>query len=328
LIDIFYFQLDLFYFDYHDVLRRVITMKGIILAGGSGTRLYPITKAISKQINPIYDKPMIYYPLSVLMLAGITEILIISTPRDLPAYEELLGDGSEIGIIFEYAIQEQPNGLAEAFLVGEDFIGNDSCALVLGDNVFYGHGLSVMLQEAAKRDSGATIFGYYVNDPSAYGVVEFDENGIAISLEEKPKVPKSNYAIPGLYFYDNTVIEKAKAVKPSVRGELEITDVNRMYLEEGTLNVLSMGRGMAWLDTGTHDNLLEAANFVAAVQKRQGLYIACIEEIAYRMGYINQQQLLKLAIPLEKSNYGKYLIDLANGKNIHSNALEKIAVTI
>ncbi len=290
-------------------------MKGIILAGGSGTRLYPVTKAISKQIVPIYDKPMIYYPLSVLMLAGIKEILIISTPRDLLAYEELLGDGKDYGLRFSYAVQEKPNGLAEAFIIGEEFINNDASALVLGDNVFYGHGLTGMVQEAAKREKGATIFGYYVNNPTSFGVVEFDENGKAISLEEKPEKPKSNYAIPGLYFYDHTVVEKAKTVKPSVRGELEITDLNRLYLEEGTLNVISMGRGMAWLDTGTHDSLLEAANFVAAVQKRQSLYIACIEEISYRMGYIDKQQLLTLAKPLAKTDYGKYLIDLANGKN-------------
>lgn len=287
-------------------------MKGIILAGGSGTRLYPITKAISKQMTPIYDKPMIYYPLSVLMLAGIREILIISTPRDLPVYKELLQDGSDYGLRLSYAVQDQPNGLAEAFILGEEFIGEDACALILGDNLFHGHGLTGLVREAAGRDQGATIFGYQVSNPTAYGVVEFDENGKAISLEEKPKKPKSEYAIPGLYFYDNTVVEKAKKVQPSARGELEITDLNKMYLDDGTLRVINMGRGMAWLDTGTHDNLLEAANFVAAVQKRQGLYIACIEEIAFRMGYINKQQLLKLADPLEKNDYGKYLKDLAN----------------
>ncbi|NRF96271.1 glucose-1-phosphate thymidylyltransferase RfbA [Paenibacillus frigoriresistens] len=286
-------------------------MKGIILAGGSGTRLYPLTKVISKQITPIYDKPMIYYPLSVLMLAGITEILIISTSRDLPVFENLLRDGSDYGLKLSYEVQHHPNGLAEAFIIGRGFIGDDACALVLGDNVFYGHGLTGMVREAAGRVHGATIFGYQVNDPVAYGVVEFDEDGKAISLEEKPKYPKSNYAIPGLYFYDNTVVVKAQEIKPSARGELEITDLNRMYLEEGTLNVFNMGRGMAWLDTGTHDNLLDAANFVAAVQKRQGLYIACIEEIAYRMGFINRQQLLLLVKPLEKTNYGQYLKNLA-----------------
>ncbi|WP_433941573.1 glucose-1-phosphate thymidylyltransferase RfbA [Paenibacillus lautus] len=286
-------------------------MKGIILAGGSGTRLYPITKAVSKQIIPIYDKPMIYYPLSVLMLAGIKEILIISTPRDLPVYEELLGDGSNYGLSITYAVQDQPNGLAEAFIIGEKFIAEDACALVLGDNVFYGHGLSGMVQEAAKREHGATIFGYHVNNPTAYGVIEFDKNGKAISLEEKPKSPKSDFAIPGLYFYDRTVVNKAKHVIPSDRGELEITDLNRMYLEEGALQVINMGRGMAWLDTGTHDNLLEAANFVATVQKRQGLFIACIEEIAFRMGYISREHLLELAKPLMKTAYGQYLAVLA-----------------
>lgn len=302
-------------------------MKGIILAGGSGTRLYPITKSISKQILPIYDKPMIYYPLSVLMLAGIREILIISTPRDIIVYEELFGDGNQYGLELTYEIQPNPNGLAEAFLIGEEFIDNDSCALVLGDNIFYGHGLTGMVQEATKRENGATIFGYYVNNPKAYGVVEFDELGKAISLEEKPVLPKSDYAIPGLYFYDNTVVEKAKRVRPSARGELEITDLNKMYLNEGTLNVINMGRGMAWLDTGTHDNLLEASNFVATVQKRQGLYIACIEEIAYRMGFIDKSQLLKLAGILEKTNYGKYLKDIAKDKNVYVDAFEEVAAT-
>ncbi|MFD2672018.1 glucose-1-phosphate thymidylyltransferase RfbA [Marinicrinis sediminis] len=286
-------------------------MKGIILAGGSGTRLYPITKAISKQLTPIYDKPMIYYPLSVLMLAGITEILIISTPRDLPLFEDLFGDGEQYGLKFSYAVQNNPNGLAEAFIIGADFIGDDSCALVLGDNIFQGHGLTGMLQEAARREHGATIFGYHVINPTAYGVVEFDENGKAISLEEKPNQPKSDYAIPGLYFYDKTVVDKARKVQPSGRGELEITDLNRMYLEEGTLHVCNMGRGMAWLDTGTHDHLLDASNFVAAVQKRQGLYIACIEEIAFRMGYITKKELLNLVGPLEKTAYGQYLKALA-----------------
>ncbi len=285
-------------------------MKGIILAGGSGTRLYPVTKAISKQITPIYDKPLIYYPLSVLMLAGIKDILVISTPRDIGTFEELLGNGSDLGLKIEYAIQEHPNGLAEAFIIGENFIGNDACALVLGDNMFYGHGLTGIVKEAAKREAGATIFGYYVNDPKAFGVVEFDENGKAISLEEKPTVPKSNFAIPGLYFYDNTVVEKAKAVKPSRRGELEITTLNEMYLNEGTLNVLSLGRGMAWLDTGTHDGLLEAANFVKTIQSRQGVMVACLEEIAYRNGWISKEKVEELAKPLLKSHYGEYLMNL------------------
>ena len=282
-------------------------MKGIILAGGSGTRLYPITKAISKQINPIYDKPMIYYPLSILMLAGINEILVISTPRDLPLFKELLGTGKDLGIRLEYSVQENPNGLAEAFIIGEEFIGNDSCALILGDNIFYGHGLTGILQEAQKKKNGATIFGYYVNNPKDFGVVEFDNNGRVISLEEKPQSPKSNYAVPGLYFYDNTVIEKAKKVKPSKRGELEITSINEMYLKEGTLNVVSFGRGMAWLDTGTHDALLEAGNFVKTIQSRQGVMVACLEEIAYRNGWITKEQVLELAKPLMKSKYGKYL---------------------
>lgn len=285
-------------------------MKGIILAGGSGTRLYPVTKAISKQITPIYDKPLIYYPLSVLMLAGIKDILVISTPRDIGTFEELLGNGSDLGLKIEYAIQEHPNGLAEAFIIGENFIGNDSCALVLGDNMFYGHGLTGIVKEAAKRESGATIFGYYVNDPKSFGVVEFDETGKAISLEEKPEKPKSNFAIPGLYFYDNTVVEKAKAVKPSHRGELEITTLNEMYLNEGTLNVLSLGRGMAWLDTGTHDGLLEASNFVKTIQSRQGVMVACLEEIAYRNGWISKEKVEQLAKPLLKSHYGKYLMNL------------------
>lgn len=285
-------------------------MKGIILAGGSGTRLYPVTKAISKQITPIYDKPLIYYPLSVLMLAGIKDILVISTPRDIGTFEELLGNGSDLGLKIEYAIQEHPNGLAEAFIIGENFIGNDSCALVLGDNMFYGHGLTGIVKEAAKRESGATIFGYYVNNPKSFGVVEFDENGKAISLEEKPAVPKSNFAIPGLYFYDNTVVEKAKAVKPSHRGELEITTLNEMYLNEGTLNVLSLGRGMAWLDTGTHDGLLEASNFVKTIQSRQGVMVACLEEIAYKNGWISKEKVEELAKPLLKSHYGEYLMNL------------------
>ncbi|MGL6115870.1 MAG: glucose-1-phosphate thymidylyltransferase RfbA [Cetobacterium sp.] len=285
-------------------------MKGIILAGGSGTRLYPVTKAISKQITPIYDKPLIYYPLSVLMLAGIKDILVISTPRDIGTFEELLGNGSDLGLKIDYAIQEHPNGLAEAFIIGENFIGNDACALVLGDNMFYGHGLTGIVKEAAKREMGATIFGYYVNDPKSFGVVEFDENGKAISLEEKPAVSKSNFAIPGLYFYDNTVVEKAKAVKPSHRGELEITTLNEMYLNEGTLNVLSLGRGMAWLDTGTYDGLLEASNFVKTIQSRQGVMVACLEEIAYKNGWISKNKVEELAKPLLKSHYGEYLLNL------------------
>lgn len=285
-------------------------MKGIILAGGSGTRLYPLTKSISKQIMPIYDKPMIYYPLSVLMLANIREILIISTERDLPVFKELLKDGSELGLKLEYKVQEKPNGLAEAFIIGEEFIGDDNVALILGDNIFYGSGFRGLVEEAAKLESGAIVFGYPVKDPRAYGVVEFDETGKAISLEEKPANPKSNYAIPGLYFYDNTVVEKAKNVKPSARGEIEITTVNEMYLSEGKLNVKNLGRGVAWLDTGTHDALLEAANFVQTVQKRQGFYIACIEEISYAKGWINKEQLLKLAEPMMKTEYGKYLAEL------------------
>ena len=285
-------------------------MKGIILAGGSGTRLYPLTKAISKQIMPIYDKPMIYYPLSVLMLTNIREILIISTPRDLPVFEELLGDGSQLGLKLEYKVQKHPNGLAEAFIIGEEFIGNDNVCLILGDNIFYGSGLSGLLEEAAKLEEGAVVFGYPVKDPRAYGVVEFDKNGKAISLEEKPENPKSNYAIPGLYFYDNTVLKKVKSIKPSARGELEITSVNEKYLEEGNLSVKRFGRGVAWLDTGTHEALLEAANFVQTVQKRQGFYIACIEEIAYQKGWIGEEKVRELAKVMMKTEYGKYLIDL------------------
>ena len=288
-------------------------MKGIILAGGSRTRLYPLTKAISKQIMPIYDKPMIYYPLSTLMLAGIREILIISTPRDLPTFIELLGDGSQLGLEMHYAVQEQPRGLAEAFIIGADFIGDDSVAMVLGDNIFYGQSFSKVLKEAASRDKGATIFGYYVKDPTDYGVVEFDENGMAISIEEKPAKPKSNYAVPGLYFYDNDVVEIAKNVKPSARGEIEITSINNEYLQRGDLHVETLGRGFAWLDTGSHDNLLEAANFVATFQKRQGMYVSCIEEIAFRRGFIDREQLLALAEPLLKTAYGQYLVDVANG---------------
>ena len=285
-------------------------MKGIILAGGSGTRLYPLTKSISKQIMPIYDKPMIYYPLSVLMLANIREILIISTERDLPVFKELLKDGSDLGLKLEYKVQKKPNGLAEAFIIGEEFIGNDNVALILGDNIFDGSGFTGLVEEAAKLENGAIVFGYPVKDPRAYGVVEFDENGKAISLEEKPENPKSNYAIPGLYFYDNTVIEKAKNVKPSARGEIEITTVNEMYLSEGKLNVKNLGRGVAWLDTGTHDALLEAATYVEAIQKRQGFYIACIEEIAYAKEWISKEQLQKLAEPMMKTEYGKYLVNL------------------
>jgi len=285
-------------------------MKGIILAGGSGTRLYPLTKSISKQIIPIYDKPMIYYPLSVLMLANIKDILIISTPRDISLFESLLGSGRQLGINLKYKIQEKPNGLAEAFLIGEEFIGNDNVALILGDNIFYGSGFTGLLEEVSTLKEGAVIFGYPVKDPKAYGVVEFDETGKAISLEEKPSMPKSNYAIPGLYFYDNTVIEKAKNVKPSARGEIEITSVNEMYLSEGKLNVKNLGRGTAWLDTGTHEALLEAANFVQTVQNRQGLYIACIEEIAYQKGWIGKETVEKLAKPMMKTVYGQYLVDL------------------
>lgn len=287
-------------------------MKGIILAGGSATRLYPLSKAISKQMMPVYDKPMIYYPLSTLMLAGIREVLVISTPRDLPLFHELLGSGEEFGMSFSYLVQEQPNGLAQAFVLGADFLNGEPGCLILGDNLFYGQGFSAMLRRAATIEKGACIFGYYVKDPRAYGVVEFDGSGKVVSLEEKPAVPKSNYAVPGLYFYDATVTEKALALEPSARGEYEITDLNKLYLDEGTLKVELFGRGFAWLDTGNCNSLLEASNFVATIQNRQGFYVSCIEEIAWRNGWISSAQLKALGEKLEKTEYGKYLIDLAN----------------
>ncbi len=288
-------------------------MKGIILAGGSGTRLYPLTKAVSKQMMPVYDKPMIYYPLSILMLADIREIMIISTPRDLPVFKELFGTDEQLGLKMQYAVQEYPRGLADAFIIGADFIGDDSVALILGDNIFYGQSFSKLLRNVAARDKGATIFGYYVRDPREYGVVEIDDNGMAVSIEEKPEKPKSNYAVPGLYFYDNDVVEIAKNVKPSARGEIEITSINNEYLSRGQLHVETLGRGFAWLDTGNHDMLLAAADFVSSIQKRQGMYVSCIEEIAFRRGFITADQLLELAKPLLKTEYGRYLTEVANG---------------
>lgn len=285
-------------------------MRGIILAGGSGTRLYPVTKAMSKQMVPIYDKPMIYYPMSVLMLAGIRDILIISTPRDIVNFKELFKDGQELGLNIEYAVQENPNGLAEAFIIGEKFIGSNDVAMVLGDNIFYGQSFSEHLRKAASLESGAYVFGYYIKNPKAFGVVEFDDDGNVISLEEKPENPKSKYAVPGLYFYDNSVVKKAKELKPSSRGELEITDLNKAYMEEGTLKVELLGRGMAWLDTGTHSSMLQASNFVEAVQNTQGTYIACLEEIAYRKGWITSEETIELAKQLMKTGYGKYLMDI------------------
>lgn len=298
-------------------------MKGIILAGGSGTRLYPVTKAMSKQMTAIYDKPMIYYPMSVLMLAGIKDILIISTERDLPGFKELFGTGKELGLNISYEVQLAPNGLAEAFIIGEEFIGDDNVAMILGDNIFYGQNFSSHLKEAAKLEKGAMVFGYYVQDPTSFGVVEFDSEGKVISLEEKPEKPKSKYAVPGLYFYDNSVVKKAKSLKPSPRGELEITDLNRVYMEEGTLRVDLFGRGMAWLDTGTHSSMLQASNFVEAVQNTQGTYIACLEEIAYRQGWISADEVLELAKPLMKTGYGKYLVDIVEEVDVEAKTIVK-----
>lgn len=289
-------------------------MKGIILAGGAGTRLYPLTKSISKQIIPVYDKPMIYYPLSVLMLAGIREILIISTPEDIHLYEDLLGDGQQLGLDLSYEIQPSPDGLAQAFIIGEDFIGSDPVCMILGDNIFYGHGFGKVLLDTAALEDGAVVFGYYVTDPERYGVVDFDAKGKALTIEEKPKQPRSNYAVTGLYFYGNDVIKKAKSLKPSARGELEITDLNRIYLEEKRLNVRIMGRGMAWLDTGTHESLLQASNYIYTIEERQGLKVSCIEEIAFKRGYIDKEQLIKLAKPLSKNQYGQYLMNIAEEK--------------
>lgn len=304
------------------IIKGELKLKGIILAGGSGTRLYPLTKSMSKQLMPIYDKPMIYYPMSILMLAGIKDILIISTPEDTPRFEQLFGDGSEIGLNISYAIQDEPNGLAEAFIIGEDFIDGDSVCLILGDNIYYGSGLSNMLQRVGSKPLGATVFGYHVNDPERFGVVEFDRDMKALSIEEKPLYPKSNYAVTGLYFYDNRVVEIAKNIEPSPRGELEITDINQEYLQMGELDVEVMGRGYAWLDTGTHESLLEAGTFIETIEKRQSLKVACLEEIAFRMGYISHNQLIELAQPLKKNGYGQYLLRIAE-ESVMEGALDR-----